>query len=168
MLNLINIYNCGIVFLGGKMKNKIIMGIIIVILTIAVGSLIYAGVSLTRKSAEENSHLIELSFDELQKKVDNKESFILLLSQTTCSHCAEYKPVLKKVLTKYDLVAYELSIDLLSKEENAKLKDIANNSGTPTTVFIVDGEEQNTAHRLVGTTSESKLVSRLRALGYIE
>ncbi len=150
------------------MKNKVIMVIIILILTIAIGSLVYAGISLTKENNEEDSHLVEISFDELQEKIDNKETFILLMSQTTCSHCAEYKPVFKKVLTKYDITAYEISTDLLSKEENALIKDIANISGTPTTVFIFDGEEKNTANRLVGAAQESKIVSRLKALGYIE
>lgn len=150
------------------MKNKIIMIIGILVLSIAIGSLVYASVSLTKEDKEEENHLIEISFSELQEKVNNKDSFILVLSQTGCSHCAEYKPILKKVLNKYDVVAYELVTDLINKEENAKLKDIANFSGTPTTVFIVDGEEVNTYNRIVGSASESKIVSRLKAMGYIK
>lgn len=150
------------------MKNKIIMVIIILVLTVAIGTLIYASVSLTKESKEKDSHLIQLTYSELEEKINNKESFILLISQTDCSHCAEYKPVFKKVLKKNNITAYEIPTDLLSKEENAKLKDIANVSGTPTTVFIVDGSEVNTANRLVGSASESKITNRLKALGYIK
>jgi len=157
-----------LLYLGGNMKNKIIVGTIIVILTISIVALIYASYSLNKKEAEENSHLIELSYTELQEKITNKDSFILVISQKECAHCAAYKPILKEVLTKHDLYAYELVSDTLTKEENAKLKDIANYSGTPTTVFIVDGEEKNTAHRLIGESTKSKITSRLKALGYIK
>ncbi len=150
------------------MKKKLIKYSIIAVVLIAVGGLVYASTKLNSKIKEEDSHLIEITYDELQKKVDNKESFILLFSQTQCSHCAEYKPVLKKVLTKYDLYAYEIVTDKLTKEENAKIKDIANISGTPATVFIEDGVETKTSTRLSGTKSESKIVSRLKSLGYIK
>lgn len=149
------------------MKKKILIFSIIALVILAIAGMVYASYTLTKKEKNEDNHLIEITFEELQEKVNNKESFILLLSQTTCSHCIEYKPVLKKVLTEYDIVAYELSIDKLDKTEKAKLNDIANASGTPNTVFIENGEEKNTANRLVGTASESKIKSRLKALGYI-
>ena len=126
------------------MKKKLIMIIILIVITLSIIGLIYAGTTLHKEEKEENNHLVEISFKELQEKIDNKDSFILLLSQTTCSHCAEYRPVLKKVLKNYDIYAYEIATDKLDKEQTAKLKDIANASGTPTTVFIENGEEKNT------------------------
>ncbi len=149
-------------------KNKVFIILIIVILGVAVGALIWGSISLQKKEKIEEEHLIELNYEELMEKIDNKESFILLFSQTTCSHCEQYRPTLKKVLVEYDLYAYEIATDLLSKEENAKLKDVANVTGTPTTVFIVNGEEKNTANRLVGAAKENKIVSRFEALGYIK
>jgi len=150
------------------MKKKLIMIIILIVITLSIIGLIYAGTTLHKEEKEENNHLVEISFKELQEKIDNKDSFILLLSQTTCSHCAEYRPVLKKVLKNYNIYAYEIATDKLDKEQTAKLKDIANASGTPTTVFIENGEEKNTGNRLVGAASESKLISRLKAVGYIK
>ena len=37
------------------------------------------------------------------KALENKENFILLLSQTTCTHCMDFKPKLKKVANKYKM-----------------------------------------------------------------
>lgn len=150
------------------MKKKILIAGGILLISLSIIGLIYAGVTLNKKTQDEDNHLISLKFSEVEKKVNNKETFILLLSQESCSHCAQYKPILKKVLAKNDIIAYELKIDKLTKEETAKLKDIANASGTPTTVFIEEGVEKNTSTRLVGTKSSTEIENRLKALGYIK
>lgn len=151
------------------MKNKVLIILVVVVILIATGSLIYAGTVLNGKKTTEDSHLIELTFSELQEKIDNEESFILLIARTDCSHCIEYKPILKKVLAEYDLIAYEIDLDKINDEQMSKLNNIANTGGrTPNTVFIENGKEKNTSQRLAGAVSESKLVNRLKALGYIK
>ena len=73
-------------------KRGIILGVIC--LVILVGAFIadsYLG----------KSYFVEIKYNEVMKKIENKESFVLLLSQTTCSHCAEYKPKLTRVSKKY-------------------------------------------------------------------
>ena len=149
-----------------KKKIGIILGIVLVIG--AIIGLFYASKTLNNKAKEEDNHLVELTFSELQEKIDNKESFILLISQTNCSHCEEYKPILKEVLTENDIIGYEVDQKKMTAEENSKLKDIANISGTPTTVFIVDGEEKSTTNRLVGAANKTRLENRLKAMGYIK
>lgn len=150
------------------MKKKVFIGLGILVIIAAIIGMIYAGSVLNNKSKEEDSRLIELNFDELQKKIDNKETFILVLTQTDCSHCITYKPILKETLNEVDLYAYELQTNKLTKEETTKLKDIANASGTPTTIFIRDGQEISTSVRLVGSKSKSQIISRLESLGYIK
>lgn len=151
-----------------NMKKKVIIISVLAVAIIAISLLVYASIKLNGQAKEEDSHLIEISFSELQEKIDNKETFIFVITQKQCSHCAEYKPVLKKVLAEYDIYAYELSLDNLDAEKKGKLNDIANVSGTPATIFIEDGVEKNTSSRLSGTKTESKIVSRLKAMGYIE
>ena len=150
------------------MKKNILTIIGIILVCLAVIGLVFASKTLNQKNKEEDNHLIEISITELQEKVNNKETFILLISQTNCSHCAEYKPVLKEVLTKYDILAYEIDETKLSEKENGILKNIANISGTPTTVFIVDGEEANTQNRLIGAANKNKIINRLKAMNYIK
>lgn len=147
------------------MKKKIIIIVLIV--------LIIAGITLAiilNKNNKKEYGLIHITFNELQEKVKNKDSFILVITRTDCSHCAEYKPVLTEVLNKYKIAAYQLDTDpdILSDEEIAKLKDIASISGTPTTIFIENGEEKTTANRIVGTASASKIEKRLKSTGYIK
>ena len=93
---------------------------------------------------------------------------MFVITATYCSHCAEYKPTLSEVLTEYDITGYFIEEDKLDKEDLAKLKEIANFSGTPTTVFIKDGVEESTATRLSGNQSKSKIISRLKTMGYIK
>ena len=149
-------------------KKGLIIGISAVIV-FAIGAMIYAGIVLNSKEKNENKYLIELKIDELKEKINNKESFILLISQTTCSHCAEYKPKFKRVLSSNKVTAYYIEKDLLNKEDEGYLNTVANISGTPTTVFIVDGEEANTAYRISGSNAdEQKIKDRLIAMGYIK
>ena len=153
---------------GDKMKKKLLIFLGIALSLGEIGAIIYASITLNKQQELEDSYLIELSYDELVKKIENKDSFVLVYTQTTCSHCIEYKPILKKTLYKNKLYGYEIVIDKLNTEEKAKLKDIANVSGTPTTIFIKDGVEISTSSRLTGIQTEDKLTNRFKYLGYIE
>ena len=151
-----------------EMKKKIAIIAIIIVIIGAISGLIYASTVLNKKEQEQEKHLIELNLSELKEKLENKESFILVITATYCSHCAEYKPVLSEVLTEYDLVGYFIEQDKLNEEELAELKQIANISGTPTTIFIQDGAEESTNTRLSGNQSRTKIISRLKTMGYIK
>ena len=148
-----------------KKKTMIFLGTTIIVA--AFGFLIFAMVSEGITNAAKDKTLISISFNELQKKIEKKDTFILVLTQKQCSHCAEYKPVLKEVLYEYNLKAYELDQKTLTKTEKAKLKDIASITGTPTTVFISEGSEIATATRIHGAASKGTIISRFKAMGYI-
>ncbi len=155
--------------MGNWSKNNKILGIVLIVISfLAIGGLIYASIELNRREKELDNYLVEINFKKLEKKIKNKESFILVITRTDCSHCAAFKPKLKEVLSKYDITAYEIATDLLSTKEVAKFKDIASIQGTPTTIFIVDGEEKTTTNRLIGDTSTDKIISKLKQQGYIK
>lgn len=115
-----------------------------------------------------NSYLKQLKYDEVMEKIQNKESFILVVSQTTCSHCKEYKPVFKKILKKNNLTAYYIEYDLLSDEEKKEFVKYINFDSTPVTVFLKNGEETTTANRIVGSREEEYIIGKLKSNGYIE
>lgn len=148
-----------------KKKTMIFLGTAVIVA--AFGFLIFAMVSEGLTNAAKDKTLISLNFSELEKKIEKKETFILVITQKQCSHCAEYKPILKEVLYEYDLKAYELDQKNLTKTEKAKLKDIASITGTPTTVFISEGSEIATATRIHGAASKGTIISRFKAMGYI-
>ena len=140
-------------------KNVIIL--VIVCLIVLVGAVV-ADIILGK------SYLNEIKYDKVMEKVEAKDSFVLLLSQTTCSHCMDFKPKLAKVAKNYKVNIYYLETNLLSEDESKKLKEHFNYSGTPTTVFIINGEEKTAANRINGDVSEEKIISKLKSNGFIK
>ena len=140
-------------------KKAIILGIICLVILIG---------AFTLDRLLSKSYLKEIKYSEVMEKVDNKESFILLLSQTTCTHCMDFKPKLKNVANKYKITVYYLETDLLSEEEENILKEHFSFRGTPQTLFVVDGEEKTAATRIDGDVSEDKIISKFKSNGYIK
>lgn len=143
------------------MKKHLIL-VIISILLVGLGILFFVLASDTSAS-----HVKKLTISELKEKIDNKDSFILVITQDTCSHCKSYLPVINKIGKEYDITFYDISQTNLSNEDATYLKNIANISGTPTTVFIEEGEEKSTINRLIGNVAEYRVIEKLKALGYI-
>ncbi len=149
------------------MKKKIL---IIIPILLVIGLLIF-GVFIKNKNKENdnsNNKIVELSMADLNKKIEDKDTFILLITQTGCSHCEAFLKTVKNTIKDYDIVFYDINLTNLSSDEQGQLKLIANTSGTPTTVFIKDGVEETTLNRIVGETSEAKLVEKLTKQGYIK
>lgn len=142
-----------------KLKTKIII-ICLICLLIIVGVLII-------NNNQKNPYFKELKYDNVIQKINDKENFVLCLSQTTCSHCQAYKPKLSKIAKDNKLTVYYLEINLLSEEEEQELKKHINYSSTPTTVFIKKGEELTVASRINGDTSSEKILKKLKSNGFI-
>ena len=117
---------------------------------------------------DRKTYFKEIKYDKVIEKINNKESFVLVLSQTTCSHYIEYKPKVEEVANKYKLTIYYLETNLLSKKEAKEFKEYITYSGTPTTVFIKNGEEKTVANRIDGTVEESKIIEKLKSNGFID
>lgn len=117
---------------------------------------------------DRKSYFQEIKYKEVIEKIENKESFVLMLSQTTCSHCLDFKPKIENVANEYKINIYYLETNLLSKKENADFKKYISYSGTPTTVFIIEGSEKTVANRLNGSVPENKIIDKLKSNGFIE
>lgn len=114
------------------------------------------------------SYFSEIKCDEIIEKIENKESFVVLISQTTCSHCMSYKPKLEEVANEYKLEIYYIDVDLLSDTENTNLKSYINYDSTPITVFVKNGEETSVATRINGDASKDKIEKKLKSNGFID
>ena len=147
------------------MKKEHIINLIIVIVVIAlITGLVFL---LINNNKDEFKNIKKLNINELKEKIDKKDSFVLVISKDDCTHCIAYLPVLDKVGSQYGLTFYDISTTNLSDEDKTYLRNIANISGTPTTIFIEDGVEKNTTNRLVGDTKEYRIIEKLKAMGYI-
>jgi len=142
-----------------KKKIAILCSIIVVLILAAI---------IIAKSFSKN-YLIELKYQDVIDKIENKESFVICISQTECTHCQSYKPKLAKVAKEYKINIYYIDIDLLSKDEKQKFnKYISITGGTPSTVFIKEGEEKTSASRINGDVSTSKIIKKLQQNNFIK
>lgn len=126
---------------------------ILIILFLAIG-----------KSKEGN--LLELNLNNLKEKMENKETFVLCISKTTCSHCNDYKPKLKSIASEYNIDIYYIDVDKYNEEEFSNL--ISFDGSTPTTIFIKNGDEETTSNRINGDVSKSKIIDKLKSNDFIK
>ena len=117
----------------------------------------------------KNGALIKISYNEVKEKIANKDDFVLVVSQSTCSHCATYKPKLKEIASDYNLDIYYIDYDT---ESSSVQKDFLNHfhlsGATPTTMFIKGGHEVSVLNRLEGDLGPTKVVKQLQKMGFID
>lgn len=107
----------------------------------------------------------ELSYDEYTEKLKNKESFIVLLYQTGCSHCESFEPKLDEIIEYYNLEIYALNLAELSDKEYSSVKNKTFVSGTPTTVVFKEGSYKD---KIVGDKDVQDVIDFLVENSYLE
>lgn len=147
--------------MGDVMKKNLII-ICAIVLVVILGILLFVN------SKSSKYGLFELKYDDVIEKFNNKEDFVLVISQTTCEHCISYKPVLRSVSKKHKIKTYYIDVDLLNDKETEELKKYVSYSDTPSTLFIKDGTESTRANRIVGEATEEKIVSKLKQNNFIK
>lgn len=115
-----------------------------------------------------SGNLKELKSNEVIEKIKNKEDFILCVAQTTCSHCEMYKPKLKKIANKYNILIYYINIDKLNKQEKKEFNKYIYTEGTPVTILFKNGEEKTTANRIQGNAPTKKIEKELKKYNFIK
>lgn len=142
------------------MKNKpfIFIGAIILILITIVIVLIFNNYNNT----EEKTPYMEYI-----EKVNNGETFILYVKQTSCQHCKKFTPTFNDVVKDYKLNA--LVINLTEMEQTEKklfLNDLSIDS-TPTVLFFKNGIELGKFSRIKGNKTYEYFTNKLKQNGYI-
>lgn len=146
-----------------KKEHKINLGIVIAVILVIAG---IAFIFLSKNLQTESVKIINMN--ELKEKINNKEKFILVVTQEGCTHCKSYIPTLRKIGNENKITFYEIDEKKWNDEETKYFKSIANfDGGTPTTFFFENGEEKSTSNRLVGNVPEYRVKEKLKALGYI-
>ena len=110
----------------------------------------------------------EISYDELNNMLDDKESFILFIGSSMCSACTAYKGTLNSVIEDYGTDVKYIDLSKLSSAEESSITSQFPITGTPTTVFIEKGEEEDTHNRIVGSAKKSKIIEKFKENGYIK
>ena len=131
------------------------------VLSIILGVFILCGCS---KSSVE-----EINFNVLNNLIKENKTFILYVGSDTCISCKEFSPKFESVINDNDVSnAYYIDLDNLSDDDKSSFNKIINITGTPTVVFITDGEEESTYNRINGNVSTEKIITRLKANDYIK
>ena len=76
--------------------------------------------------------------------------------------------VAEMILKKYNLTAKQINLTKLSEEENTKIENLYNITGTPTVIFIEKGEEPSILRRIIGAKDNNFIITKLGIAGYIK
>jgi predicted bacteriocin transport accessory protein len=107
-----------------------------------------------------------INYSELKEKIENKESFVLYIHKTGCTHCENYEPILKEVLNDYNLTIYSLNTANLSDSESNSVKEKFDLQGTPTLIYVKNGSA-DTVGSLIGEQTYDNTKEFLIEYGYI-
>ena len=136
---------------------------------ISICSLIFIILFILLFNYYSRPRLYELDVNQVKDKIENKESFILCISATYCSHCKKYKPKLEDISKEYRLDIYYIDFDKYSDKEQELFRNyISFDGGTPVTLFIKNGEEETTVNRINGNVSKDKIISKFKSNGFIK
>ena len=146
------------------MKKYIIITVVVVVAFILL-------LTLGKKDSTNNAKygLVYTTMNTVDKKLNNKDDFVLVLSQDGCSHCEDYLPVVKEVADEYKIAIYDLNLTKLSQsDQNSLLTSFKNINSTPTTIFIKDGKEYDSTKRILISITKDELVKKLQKEGFIK
>ena len=117
-----------------------------------------------------NKGYVEVSYEKLNKMVDDKKTFALFIGKKTCTACDAFKVILNDSYKKYakEFPIYYIDLDKLTTEEKVKFNATYNFSGTPTVVVIENGAFSNSNVCLQGADEYSSMIEKFKDKGYIK
>ncbi|MDD4547845.1 MAG: thioredoxin family protein [Bacilli bacterium] len=113
---------------------------------------------------------VEINYEDFKEKIENKESFIFYIGATGCQYCEKYEKTLKRVVDKYDVEVFYIDTaeGKLTDDEKKGFEELVTFSGTPTTVFVREGEVQSKYNRIEGSVTSDKIIEAFERNGYIK
>lgn len=83
-----------------------------------------------------------ITYKTLEDKIKDKESFVVEVIQTGCSHCEKFEPVFDKFAKDNDIEYFKLNLSNISSVDNESLGNKYDVSGTPTVLIFKKGVNQ--------------------------
>lgn len=118
-------------------------------------------------NSKPKGSLKEITYEEITKKIKNEDSFILIVSQSTCSHCATYKPKVDQICKENNINAYYIDYDKYKNKEEF-LNEFDLSGATPTTIFFQKGKEKSVLNRIEGDISKQNVIEAFEKMGFIQ
>lgn len=145
------------------MENKQTFTTILVIILILGSSFLLLN---TMANSKQKGELKEITYEEITKKVADEDSFILIVSQSTCSHCATYKPKIEQICKEHNLDVYYIDYDKCQNKTEF-LNEFDLSGATPTTIFFQNGKEKSILNRIEGDISKQTVIETFEKMGFI-
>lgn len=120
-------------------------------------------------SAEK--YITFIDYSKYEELINSSETNVIVIGQTTCSHCISFKPAMNTIGKDYGVTMNYLDILKLSKGEYNKFSDsleelgYTEKLGTPLTLIIKD---KKIVKSLAGERTISQLVRELKRVGLID
>lgn len=135
------------------------------LLLILIGIIFIVGCSFKLSTYES------INYNRLETMMKNKESFILYIGSTNCSHCQNFKPTLEAVIKDYQVKVYYLDVVDFKDADYTKLEKITTfEGGTPTILFIKKGVTNlgSGYNKIIGEQNKEYVISKFKFNGYIK
>ena len=126
------------------------------------------------KEIKEQDGIKQLDLDQAFQKIDDKERFIFMVTQSTCTYCNSFKKTLVPFLKEHkDIPFYEIEVDMLGEMKADVEKNFAKlqkkvpefGGGTPEMFCYENGKIKK---RASGEMSEVALYNFMIDCGYIK
>lgn len=144
---------------------KLLLLLVAILLLTGCDKSIYSRYEAVKENEALYEKFQDLTYAEYKEKINNKETFVMLLYQTGCSHCETFEPTLNEVVKYYNLEIYGLNLSTLSEKEYAIVKNKTFVEGTPTTVYIEEGKYIN---KIVGAKDAQGVINFLVNSNYLK
>lgn len=83
-----------------------------------------------------NKTFVDINYDDLNKKINNKDNFLLYIYSSSCLSCADFKTLINNYISNNDVLVYGYNI--LNKD----IEDLVNYKYTPTLVLFENGNDK--------------------------
>ena len=128
---------------------KFVLGIAIAL------SLVGCSSSIDRSDiAADKGDLVVVSSEEVLNKIDDGNTFVFIITQTNCSHCKQYEPIIAELCVEESIKVYQIVADKDDSDALDTLMERYEIEYTPTTFVVVEGELKDS---FVGSVSLDEL-----------
>lgn len=84
-----------------------------------------------------------IDYETFMEKINNKETFVILVWKTGCEYCEAFDPILEEVIKEKEVKIYGIDMSKLNEEEWPIVTNKTLTKGTPTLVYFEKGVRVN-------------------------
>lgn len=125
----------------------------------------------------KENNLTFVTYDEYEELISDGKTHVIVIGQTTCSHCIAIKPALNSIAEDYDLTINYINVNLLGQDEYNKFSESLKtieyndpdfvNEGSFGTPLILIVKNNKVSKYIAGERSKSQLIREFEKAGLI-